>query len=101
MAVTLCVLLWPVAGQEAGFAEYEDRALERVTAHGGRVLTRVRATEGVPREVQVLRFPAQEQLEAFMRDPARAALSALRDRVVERTEVLAVEVVGDLAQPPR
>lgn len=93
MALTLCVLLWAAAGQEEALAEYEDRVLDLLEAHGGRLLTRVQALEGGPTEVHVLELPSEQALSEFTADPARRALSTLRDRAIERTQVIRVRVV--------
>lgn len=91
--LALCVLLWSAEGREDDLADYEDRVLALLPAHGGRLISRVRAVEGGPTEVHVLEFPSEEALSAFSADPAREALSALREHVVRRAEVLRVEVV--------
>jgi uncharacterized protein (DUF1330 family) len=95
MSVTLCVLLSAVPGNEQLLIDYEDRALELLAGHGGRVLHRVRAIEprSAPFEVQLIEFASEAALEGFMSDPARAAMSGLRDRAVAATEVVRVEVV--------
>jgi uncharacterized protein (DUF1330 family) len=91
--VVLCVLVWAVPGEQQALVEYEDRVLGLLTAHRARVLTRVRAVEGQPDEVQVLEFPSDDALRAFMDDPARAELAGLRERAIARTEVLRVDLV--------
>src|SRR3954471_20315416 len=94
--VVLCVLLWAAPGEQQALVEYEDRVLRLLAAHGARVLTRVRAVEGQPDEVQLLEFPAEDALRAFLDDPARDELASLRERAIARTEVLRVEVVEKL-----
>ena len=96
MPVVLCVLLWAAPGQQQALVEYEDRVLRLLTAHRARVLSRIRAVEGQPDEVQLLEFPSEDALTAFMEDPTRVALAGLRDRAVARTEVLRVELVEKL-----
>jgi uncharacterized protein (DUF1330 family) len=95
IAVTLCVLLSAVPGNEQLLIDYEDRVLELLAAHGGRVLRRVRAIDArsAPFEVQLIEFPSEAALERFMSDPARAAMSGLRDRAVAASKVVRVEVV--------
>jgi len=61
------------------------------------VLTRVRAVEGQPDEVQLLEFPSEDALAAFLDDPARVELAGLRERGITRAEVLRVEFVEKLA----
>jgi uncharacterized protein (DUF1330 family) len=58
-----------------------------------RVVTRVRSVEGELSEVQILEFPSQDVLSAFMRDRPRDALADLRARAVDRTEVVRVRIV--------
>ena len=44
-----------------------------------------------PLEVQVIEFPDQAALDAYMSDPRRRASAELRERVVARTEVFEVD----------
>jgi uncharacterized protein (DUF1330 family) len=94
--VVLCVLLWAAPGEKRAFIEYEDLVLRLLTAHRARVLTRVRAVEGQPDEVQLLEFPSDDALQAFLDDPMRAELAGLRERAVARTQVLRVDFVEKL-----
>lgn len=41
----------------------------------------------------MLEFPSQDALDDYMQNPARLALSDLRDRSIASTQVLYVEVV--------
>lgn len=95
MRVTLCVLLWARAGNEAGLVAYEDAVLQHVPAHGGRVRERVRTdgADGAPLEIHVLEFPSDDALDAYMQDPGRVTMTAVRDRAIERTEVYRVDIV--------
>jgi len=96
MDVTLCVLLWAREGREDAAADYEDRVLTLLPDHGGRVIQRARATAGKggePAEVQILRFPSQAALDAFMADSRRTALAAERDAAISRTDVLHVRLL--------
>jgi uncharacterized protein (DUF1330 family) len=95
MAVTLCVLLWARHGRGEDLVSYEDRVLRFVPAHGGRVLQRARTAgeAGQPLEVQLVQFPSEDALAAYMADERRRALSGDRDAAVERTEVLRVDLV--------
>ena len=96
MAVTLCVLLWARLGKDVELAAYEDAVLALLADHGGRLLQRVRPVGGrdEPTEVQLLQFPSEDALEAFMADERRTARQVERDAAVDRTEVLRVNVVG-------
>lgn len=95
MAVTLCVLLWSVPGNEDLLVEYEDLVLARLSAHGGRVLQRVRRNETSvsPYEVQTLVFASQEAMDSFMVDPERLALADMRAQCVAQTEIIPVDLV--------
>ena len=95
MAVTLCVLLTAVPGHERDLVEYEDQVLELLAAHGANLVTRVRTVDphDAPHEVHVIEFPSEASLQRYMDDPARLALSELRDRAIASTEVLRVDVV--------
>jgi uncharacterized protein (DUF1330 family) len=93
--LTLCVLLWAQPEAEDGLIRYEDRVLDMVADHGGRVIQRARGSgsEGQPLEIQTLEFPSAQALEAFMTDGRRQALASERDRVISRTEVIEVRLV--------
>jgi hypothetical protein len=95
MAVTLCVLLWARQGREEQLISYEDRVLRFVPDHDGRVLQRARTAgeAGQPLEVQLVQFPSEGALAAYMADERRSALSGDRDAAIERTEVLRVDLV--------
>jgi uncharacterized protein (DUF1330 family) len=94
--VTLCVTLTAKPGAAALLVEYEDQVLGLLPAHGGRVVQRVRALDASsdPLEIQVVEFPSEDALERYLQDPARVALSDLRDRAIARTELLRVSVVA-------
>ena len=95
-AVILCVLLWPRSGMADAVAAYEDRVLDLVADHEGRVRSRVRRVsdeDDQPFEVQVLEFRDRTALQAYMEDPRRVDLSADRERAIARTEVIDVELV--------
>jgi uncharacterized protein (DUF1330 family) len=96
MPVTLLVQLWAVPGHEQLLVDYEDQVLRRLTPHGARILQRVRASnaDGGPFEAHILEFPSEGALDAYMADPERLALSDLRERAIERTELVRVEVVS-------
>jgi uncharacterized protein (DUF1330 family) len=93
--IALCVLLWAHAGEEPALIAYEDAVLQLLPAHGGRVLQRARTndTDDGPLEIQLLTFPSEMALEAYMNDPQRAALTADRERAIARTAVHRVALV--------
>jgi hypothetical protein len=95
MAVTLCVLLWPREGREAELVAYEDRVLQVLLDHRGCLLQRARTLERVaePLEVHLLQFPSEDDLDAYMKDDRRIALSGDRDLAVGRTEVFRVDLI--------
>jgi uncharacterized protein (DUF1330 family) len=96
VSLTLCVLLTANPGNESLLVDYEDQVLQLLDSHGARVVQRLRTVEGpadAPFEVHVLEFPSQAALDAYLEDPARLALSELRDRAIAATQLLSVEVV--------
>ncbi|MFF0816406.1 hypothetical protein ACFYVR_14835 [Rhodococcus sp. NPDC003318] len=99
MSISLCVLLWARPGEEQGLVAYEDRVLELVGEHGGRVLQRARTdgSGGAPLEIQVFTFASQDALDAYMNDERRVALADERDRVVARTELMRVTLSDESA----
>jgi len=101
VSLTLCVLLWPRPGAEGGLIAYEDSVLGLVPEYGGRVLQRARGsgTAGQPLEVQLLEFPSAQALDAFMTDGRRQALAGERDRVISKTEIIEVQLIGPAAGP--
>jgi hypothetical protein len=54
---------------------------------------RTYADSSQPHEVQVLRFPSEFAMKSFVEDDRRAQLATIRDRAIERTEVLKVQFV--------
>jgi len=89
----LVAMLWPVPGQEPLLVEYEDAVLALLPAHGCRVIERVRRTDDTdgPYEVQLIEYPDEDALAAYMIDPARVALADTHARAIERTQVVRVE----------
>ncbi len=89
MAITLCALLWAVDGRADDLTAYETDVLALLARHGGRVVSRVRATQDDdgPTEVQVLELPGEDALAAFIADPDRVAMSDRRDACIARTQL--------------
>ena len=52
-----------------------------------------REPDGRPHEVQLYRFAGQRELDGYLADPRRTALTAERDRVVARTELFPVDLL--------
>ena len=82
MAVHLCVLLWANPDAEAALTRYEEQVLELMADHGARVLQRVRSAghDGAPTEVQILEYPSEDALEAYVAETS----DALRWQGLER-----------------
>jgi uncharacterized protein (DUF1330 family) len=95
MSLTLCVLLWAQPGARDALVAYEDRVLDLVPGHGGRVLQRARGNgaDGQPLEIQLLEFPSTAALDDYMSDGRRLALADDRDRAIARTQVINVELI--------
>ncbi len=95
MSLTLCVLLWARPGAEDALIAYEDRVLDLVSGHGGRVLQRARnnGTDERPLEIQLLEFPSASALDGYMTDDRRLSLADDRDRAIARTEVIDVTLM--------
>ncbi len=94
MSLTLCVLLWARPGADDALIAYEDKVLDLVPAHGGRVLQRARSsgTDGQPLEIQLLQFPSESALDDYMTDTRRLALARDRDQAIASTQVINVEL---------
>jgi uncharacterized protein (DUF1330 family) len=95
MTVTLCVLLTPVGGKEADLVTYEDLVLPMLERHGGHMLHRVRRADGGndPYEVHLIDFPDDDAVAAYLEDPERLALSAMRDDAILATRIIRVDPI--------
>lgn len=100
MAITLCVMLWARPGQDDALVAYEDKVLELVPEHGGRVLQRARSdgADGHPLEIQYLQFPHQDSIDAYLADDRRLGLAGERDAAIERTTMMPVTIQGQLPE---
>lgn len=87
------VFLWPHPGMADALIAYEDAVLALVTEHNGVVVHRARTdgAAGRPLEIQLFEWASQEDVDAYMADPRRTALSAERDRAIARTEIVPVQ----------
>lgn len=103
MPLTLCVLLWAVAGQEGRLSAYEDQVLALIQEYGGAVVSRVRrvgadadadADAEQPYEVHVIELPDQTAMDDYLADLRRTALASIREAVVARTQVIPVDQVA-------
>lgn len=98
MTVTLCVMLWPVAGREPDLERYEDTVLALLSEHSGRVVVRARASAGHergdgPYETQVIEFDSPDGLASYLADARRTALAGERDAAIMRTAMQHVDLV--------
>ena len=95
MALTLCCLLWARPGKEDDLVAYEDKVLELLADHDGKLLSRVRSdgADGHALEIQLFEFPSDAELDGYLGDARRSAMAAERDREVLRTELIRVEPV--------
>lgn len=94
MTLRICVLLWEQPGRARELAAFEDTVLGFLAAHGGTVIARdtvLNRGDGDPLEVQILEFPDEQALTAYLNDPGRAAVLGQRDEIIGRTLVLRVE----------
>jgi hypothetical protein len=92
----MCVLLWARPDADDALIAYEDRVLDLVPEHSGRVLSRARSSgaDGQPLEIQLLEFPSAAALSGYMTDSRRVALADDRERAIAKTEVVNVELIG-------
>ena len=88
-------MLWPNPGAAAALVEYEDKVLDLLATHGGRVLQRAR-TDGAndaPLEIHVLEFPSQAALDDYLGDERRTVFADARETAIARTEVFSVDLI--------
>lgn len=97
--LTFCCLLWSHPATLDALHAYEDAVLALFADHGASVIERARRSgadavggESLPAEVQLLRFPDQEAVDAYLSDPRRSAMLPERDRVIARTELFPVRL---------
>ena len=93
VVITLGVLLSAIPGREMSLAHYEDQVLALLGDHDGRLLARIRSSDGPWSEVQLIEFVSEHGFESFQRDPRRLALSALRDESIASTTIVRGERV--------
>lgn len=90
--IYLVVRLTWVPGRAAEGAEYERTVLPFFVEHGGEIIAAFKPqaqADGLPPsdEVQLLRIPTQAQLDAYLSDPRRLALSPKRAASIAVTEI--------------
>jgi hypothetical protein len=90
--IYLVVRLTWVPGKAADGAEYERTVMRFWGEHGGEIVAAFKPlaqADGLPPadEVQILRIPTQTQLDAYLSDPRRLALSPKRAASIAVTEI--------------
>jgi hypothetical protein len=96
MAITLVCLLWSRPGEDDALIAYENSVLELLPDHDGVLLNRLRSDgqDGRALEVQLFEFPSDAELDGYLGDPRRAAMSGERDAAIARTELMRVDSVS-------
>jgi hypothetical protein len=90
--IYLVVRLTWVPGKAAAGADYERTVMRFWKEHGGEIVAAFKPqaqADGLPPadEVQILRIPTQEKLDAYLSDPRRLALSPQRAASIAVTEI--------------
>ena len=90
--IYLVVRLTWVPSKAADGSEYERAVLRFWIEHGGDIVAAFKPlaqADGLPPadEVQILRIPTQPQLDAYLSDPRRLALSPKRAASIAVTEI--------------
>jgi len=90
--IYLVVRLTWVPGRAADGSDYERRVMRFWVEHGGEIIAAFKPqaqADGLPPadEVQILRIPTQPQLDAYLSDPRRLALSPQRAASIAVTEI--------------
>ena len=98
--IYLVVRLTWVPGRAAEGAEYERTVLRYFVEHGGEIIAAFKPqaqADGLPPadEVQILRIPTQAQIDAYLSDPRRLALSPKRAASIAVTEITISERLVD------
>jgi hypothetical protein len=90
--IYLVVRLTWVPGRAADGSDYERTVMRFWVEHGGEIIAAFKPqaqADGLPPadEVQILRIPTQPQLDAYLSDPRRLALSPQRAASIAVTEI--------------
>ena len=90
--IYLVVRLTWVPGKAADGTDYERTVMRFWAEHGGEIIAAFKPlaqADGLPPsdEVQILRIPTQAQLDAYLSDPRRLALSPKRAASIALTEI--------------
>jgi uncharacterized protein (DUF1330 family) len=78
-------------GQESVFNQFEDIAVPAILKYNGRILLRIRPTEGTfiehhidkPYEIHLVEFATEQDFENFKQDEERKKFLHLKDQSVE------------------
>jgi uncharacterized protein (DUF1330 family) len=89
----LLVSLFIHPGQESAFRAFETAAARIMGRYGGRIERVIRPERAVPEgamphEVHLVSFPGEAAFAAYRADPELAALAALRQAAIARTEII-------------
>ncbi|RYD86586.1 MAG: DUF1330 domain-containing protein [Sphingobacteriales bacterium] len=84
-------LIYIKPGQEAVFHQFEDVAIPLIAKYNGTLLLRVRPDEQAiiksntkhPYEIHLVKFPAEQDLEDFMKDEERKKFLHLKEQSIE------------------
>ncbi len=90
--IYLVVRLTYVPGKAAEGSAYERTVLPYFVEHGGEIIAAFKPqaqADGLPPadEIQLLRMPTQAQLDAYLSDPRRLALSPKRAASIAVTDI--------------
>lgn len=91
--MTLIVHLWVKEGHWTEFEVFESKAAAVMERHGGRIeqVFRQKDSTNGPDEIHIVRFENAEGFEAYRTDAELRALSELRAKAIQKTEVWAVD----------
>jgi uncharacterized protein (DUF1330 family) len=84
-------LIYVIEGQENTFHQFEDIAIPIIEKYNGRLLFRIRPTEGTfiqnllekPYEIHLVEFDAVQDFENFMKDEERKTFLHLKEQSIK------------------
>ncbi len=91
--IYLTQLIYINKGKEKIFQEFEDFAIPLMEKYDGKMVYRIRPTEGSfiiteednPYEIHIISFTSQQKLEDFMADKSRLKFLPLKEDAVKST----------------
>lgn len=94
-------LIFLKEGREEAFNAFEDKVLPLLAKYNGKLLCRIRTSEGNvietsvgnPYEVHLVSFETQEDFEAYAKDPVRQKYLPLRNESIADVMLIKGEVV--------